>query len=469
MMILRALVVPIIFLLAAGPALAARQVPQGRAEVQLSYAPLVAKTAPAVVNIYTKKVIRSSFRSPLFDDPFFQRFFGRDFLGGGLSRERVQRSLGSGVIVRADGIIITNNHVIDGADEIVVALADRREFPAKLVLADKRTDLAVLRIDVGDEKLPILELADSDKVLVGDLVLAIGDPFGVGQTVTSGIVSALGRSQGGVSDYQFFIQTDAAINPGNSGGALIGLDGRLIGVNTAILSRSGGSIGVGFAIPANIVGFIIDSALNGGKVVRPWLGAGGQAVTAEIAASLGLDRPVGVLVNGVYPGGPADQAGLKVGDVVLAVNDHEISDPQGLLSRLGSQRVGGQAALTVLHAGKRRTLMVDLKPPPEVPPRNETELTGRHPLAGAVALNLSPAVAEELGVDSMMRGVMIFKVARRSPAARFGIQPGDVMVSVNGQKIATVSQLEDVLENAPGGWSIKIRRNGQLLSLTIRR
>ena len=279
-----------------------RRVPM-QSELRLSYAPVVQQVAPAVVNVYAAKVVQN--RNPLLDDPIFRRFFG---VPGGLGNQ-VQRSLGSGVIVDAGGLIVTNNHVIEGADEVKVSLADKREFEASLVLKDPRTDLAILQIKDGRERFPVLEFADSDALQVGDVVLAIGNPFGVGQTVTHGIVSALARTQVGVSDYQFFIQTDAAINPGNSGGALVDMTGKLVGINTAIFSRSGGSQGVGFAIPANMVKVVVASAKTGGKAVaRPWLGAKLQAVTADIADSMGLKRPSGALIANVAPDCPAQHS-----------------------------------------------------------------------------------------------------------------------------------------------------------------
>ena len=280
------------------------------AELRLSYAPVVQRVAPAVVNVYAAKTVQN--RNPLFEDPIFRRFFGVPGGGGG---SQVQRSLGSGVIVDASGLIVTNYHVIDGADEMKVSLADKREFEATLVLKDQRTDLAILRIKDAREKFPFLEFANSDVLEVGDIVLAIGNPFGVGQTVTHGIVSALARTQVGITDYQFFIQTDAAINPGNSGGALVDLTGRLVGINTAIFSRSGGSQGVGFAIPANMVRVVVASAKGGGSAVkRPWLGAKLQAVTPEIADSMGLKRPAGALIASVVarrPGGACRPQGRR--------------------------------------------------------------------------------------------------------------------------------------------------------------
>ena len=265
-------------------------VPTSRELIHLSFAPVVKKVAPAVVNVFSRRVVRTA-EGPaaLFNDPLFRRFFGNR-LPMGMPRERVENSLGSGVILDAAGFIVTNHHVIKDAQEVLVVLADRREFEAKIVLADEHADLAVLRIDAHGEKLPALQLGDSDALEVGDLVLAIGDPFGVGQTVTSGIVSGLARTIG-ANDFRSFIQTDAAINPGNSGGALVDLDGRLVGINAAIFSQSGGSIGIGFAIPASLVRGVLQAAVSGRKITRPWLGATGQGVTAEIAQSLGLPRP----------------------------------------------------------------------------------------------------------------------------------------------------------------------------------
>src|SRR5215472_2766433 len=269
----------------------ARRVPSSPTELRLSYAPVVQRAAPAVVNVYAAKTV--AVRNPLFDDPIFRRFFGVPGAPGG-EGQPVQRSLGSGVLVDPAGLIVTNNHVIEGADQVKVSLADKREFEADMVLKDSRSDLAVLRIRAQNERFPALELADSDALEVGDVVLAIGNPFAVGQTVTHGIVSAVARTQVGITDYQFFIQTDAAINPGNSGGALVDLGGRLVGINTAIFSRSGGSQGIGFAIPANMVRVVVASARSGGSTVkRPWLGARLQAVTPEIADSLGLERRAG--------------------------------------------------------------------------------------------------------------------------------------------------------------------------------
>src|SRR5689334_7273339 len=314
----------LIIALIAAAALARPAVAQERrlptpSELRLSYAPVVQHVAPAVVNVYAAKVVQN--RNPLLDDPIFRRFFGVPGGGG----NQLQRSLGSGVIIDPAGLVVTNNHVIEGADEVKVSVADKREFEATLVLKDARTDLAVLRIKDGHERFPILDFADSDAVQVGDVVLAIGNPFGVGQTVTHGIVSALARTQVGISDYRFFIQTDAAINPGNSGGALVDMTGRLIGINTAIYSRSGGSQGIGFAIPANMVRVVVASARGGsGAVKRPWLGAKLQTITPEIAENLGLPRPSGALVASLTPTSPATRAGLKPGDVIVSIDGQPV-------------------------------------------------------------------------------------------------------------------------------------------------
>src|SRR5437667_7080049 len=307
-------------------------------------------------------------RNPLFDDPIFRRFFGVPGGPGGPA-DPVQRSLGSGVLVDPMGLVVTNNHVIEGADQVKVSLADKREFQAEMVLKDSRSDLAVLRIKAQDERFPALELADSDALEVGDVVLAIGNPFAVGQTVTHGIVSAVARTQVGITDYQFFIQTDAAINPGNSGGALVDLAGRLVGINTAIFSRSGGSQGIGFAIPANMVRVVVASAKSGGSTVRrPWLGARLQAVTPEIAETLALKRPAGALVPSVSAGSPAARAGLKSSDLIVAIDGQTTEDPNAFDYRFATHPLGGTSQIDVQRAGKVIQLAVPLETAPDPGP-----------------------------------------------------------------------------------------------------
>jgi len=445
---------------------AERQAPHSTEQIKLSFAPVVRRVAPAVVNIYTKTVVREQPMSPFFDDPFFRRFFGEGL--GGIPRERILRSLGSGVIVRADGYIVTNHHVIKDAQEITVVLADRREFPAELVISDPRSDLAVLRLDPGAEKLPTVAIGDSDAIQVGDLVLAVGNPFGVGQTVTSGIVSALARTSVGIADFNSFIQTDAAVNPGNSGGALVTVEGELIGVNTAIYSKSGGSVGIGFAIPSNMVRAVLDAAVGDGRLVRPWLGAWGQDVTADIAASLGLKRVGGVILNRIHPESPARAADLRTGDIITEVNGREVIDGEGLRFRLATLRVGGTARLTVVRDGATREVDIRLVAPPEVPPRNESLLEGNNPFAGARVANLSPALADELGVHTPDAGVIVLEVRRGSPASFLRVQPGDIILAINDTEIDTVRTLKRVLDRKARAWKVTMRRGEQVFTVTLR-
>jgi len=427
-------------------------------DLRLSYAPVVQHVAPAVVNVYAAKTVQN--RNPLFEDPIFRQFFGVPGGGG----PQVQRSLGSGVIVDPSGLVVTNVHVIEGADEVKVALADKREFEATIVLKDKRTDLAVLRIKDAHERFPTLDFANSDALEVGDVVLAIGNPFGVGQTVTHGIVSALARTQVGVSDYQFFIQTDAAINPGNSGGALVDLTGKLVGINTAIFSRSGGSQGVGFAIPANMVHVVVTSAKDGsGAVKRPWLGAKLQAVTPDIADSMGLKRPAGALIASILTGSPADRAGLKAGDVIMSVDGQAVDDVNAFDYRFATQPLGGTASLIALRAGHEQSFKVALQTAPETP-RDEVVIRSRSPFSGVKAANLSPALADELQLKGADEGVVVLDVDNGSYASNLGFRRGDVIVSVNGEHIAKTHDLEHATATPNRSWQIIIRRDGQQIS-----
>jgi serine protease Do len=437
-------------------------VPQSMPQMQLTFAPVVKRVAPAVVNVYARSVVQAP-TNPLFNDPLFQRFFGvsPEF------RQRVQQSLGSGVIVRSDGVVLTNNHVVAGGQDIVVALADKREFKARVLLADTRTDLAVLKIDTKGEKLPTVDFGDSDKLEVGDLVLAIGDPFGVGQTVTMGIVSALARTQVSASDYQFFIQTDAAINPGNSGGALVTTDGKLAGINTAIFSQSGGSVGIGFAIPANLARRVVEGALGGGAVKLAWIGADGQPVTAEIAQTMGLERPGGVLLKSVFPGGPAANAGLRSGQVIESVDGTEVDDMQGLNYRIATHKAGDVVHVHVEGGGPAHDVAVTLGFPPETPPRQLTAVSGRNPLTGAKVENLSPAVAVDLQLDLMEKGVVVASVADGTISANQGFRTGDIIRTVNGAAVTSVGQLQAALNNAGGHWEMIVQRGQQKLTLSV--
>ncbi len=447
-----------------------KTVPAGNAQLHLSYAPLVRGAAPAVVNIYTAKTVNVRRFAPLFNDPFFQQFFGgqiRRSVPG--AKKKVQNSLGSGVIVSSDGTIVTNHHVIEGAEEIKVVLSDRREFEAIIVGKDERTDLAVLKIKNAGKDFSFLELNNSDNLEVGDLVLAIGNPFGVGQTVTSGIVSALARTQIGVSDLGSFIQTDAAINPGNSGGALIGMDGKLIGINTAIFSKSGGSMGIGFAIPSNMVSSVVRAIQTGGRAVRPWFGASGHGVTADIARNIGLDRPVGVMITNVFDNGPAKRAGIIRGDVVLNMGGHEVQNPQDLRFRIATLSPGGSVDLSVWRNRKTQNIALPLEAPPEIPAKNETILKGRSPVAGALTANLSPALADELGLSmNNINGVIILKIIKNSNASRFGFASGDIFKEINGQSVSSVSGLMRILKTPSKLWRITIDRGGRKMSMAIK-
>lgn len=462
-MLHRALVAFIGFLALSAP-LSAQTAPDSAQLGRLTFSSVVRAASPAVVNIYTKRVVMT--QSPLFGDPVFRQFFGNQL---GIPQERVQRSLGSGVIISAEGLVVTNFHVISNADQITVVLADRREYEAVLVGADERTDLAVLKIDIGDHKLPVLPMGDSDAIEVGDVVLAIGNPFGVGQTVTLGIVSALARTSVGISDYRSFIQTDAAINPGNSGGALIDANGLLIGVNTAIFSQSGGSVGIGFAIPASLVKAVVDDISHGGKVVRPWLGATGQGVTSDMYQELGLTHPVGVLVSQVRAGTPAARAGLQVGDVVLAVNDKEVEDAEAMRFRVATLAVGEKATLKVSRKGGEIVLNIDLVPAPEEPARDVTEIEGKNPFNGATVANINPALIEETGLDNAESGVVIMNVRQNSIARRLQFQPGDLILKVNDQPIPSVKRLNAVLTAKNDGWVLLMRRGDETKTIKVGR
>ena len=439
-----------------------RRVPSSQAELRLSYAPIVQRVQPAVVNVFASKTIQN--RNPLLDDPIFRRFFGVP----GQQPEQMQRSLGSGVMVDGSGLVVTNNHVIEGADQVKVSLADKREYEAEIVLKDSRTDLAVLRLkNTNKEKFTTLDFANSDELLVGDVVLAIGNPFGVGQTVTHGIISALARTQVGITDYQFFIQTDAAINPGNSGGALVDMTGRLAGINTAIFSRSGGSQGIGFAIPANMVRVVVASAKSGGKAVkRPWLGARLQAVTPEIAETLGLKLPSGALVANVAPNSPAAKAGLKLSDLIVAIEGQTIDDPNAFDYRFATRPLGGTAQIEVQRGGKALTLNVPLETAPDTG-RDEIVLTARSPFQGAKVANISPALADELHLDAGAEGVVVTELADDGTAANVGFQKGDIILAVNNQKIERTSDLDKASKVTTRVWRITLVRGGQQINVTL--
>jgi Do/DeqQ family serine protease len=462
MKLIRCLAVLLVSAAVAVPALAQdRRVPTSSADIKLSYAPVVQRVQPAVVNVYAAKIVQN--RNPFLDDPIFRRFFG---LPGG-QQEQMQRSLGSGVMVDPSGLVVTNVHVIEGADQVKVSLSDKREFEAEIMLKDPRSDLAVLHLKDVHEKFPTLDFANSDELMVGDVVLAIGNPFGVGQTVTHGIISALARTQVGITDYQFFIQTDAAINPGNSGGALVDMTGRLAGINSAIYSRSGGSQGIGFAIPANMVRVVVASAKSGGKAVkRPWLGAKLQVVTPDIAESLGVKTPSGALVANVVNGSPAARAGLKSSDLITAIDGQTIEDPNAFDYRFATHPLGGTSQIDVQRAGKLLKLAVPLETAPDGG-RNEITLTAHSPFQGAKVANISPAVADEFHLDVDTEGVVITELGDDSTAGQVGFQKGDIIVAVNNTRVGKTSDLEKATNQQARLWRITLVRGGQQINVTL--
>ena len=465
------------FFILSQPALAQDKiVPGGAADVEISFSPLVKKVAPAVVNIYAERIVRDRMAAaPFFNDPFFQRFFGRSSPFGGMSRERVERSLGSGVIVEPTGLIVTNAHVIQNAEDVTVALRDGREFSADVILEDEPSDIALIQIREDVRNLPDVVLKPSDSLEVGDLVLAIGNPFGVGQTVTSGIVSALARSSLNINDFNFFIQTDAAINPGNSGGPLVAMDGGVVGINTAIFSRSGGNLGIGFAVPSEIVASIISAQKSGMfdefGIIRPWLGVTAQKLSGDIAESLGRDSTLGALISDLHEASPFRKAGLKAGDVVLEVNEHMIRSPEELKFRMTMIPIGEAAELVYFRNGKKQTASVTTIKPPDNPTRNLTKLDGNNPLSGAVIGNLNPAFIAELGLkDLNASGVAVIDVTPRSHAARIGFEKGTLIREINGQAMENVKDVTRALQKGPGprGWEMVLNHRGQTHRLVVR-
>jgi Do/DeqQ family serine protease len=443
-----------------------RVVPQTRSEITLSFAPVVKQAAPAVVNIYTKKVIQRR-ASPFAGDPFFERFF-RDMFPERRKQRSIENSLGSGVILDPSGIVVSNHHVVGGADEITVILQDRREFQGRVIFADEESDLAIVQLDDAAE-LPALSLRDSDTLEVGDLVLAIGNPFGVGQTVTSGIVSGLARTGGSNRGRSgLFIQTDAAINPGNSGGALVDMEGRLVGINTSILSRSGGSNGIGFAVPANLVARVVNSAGQGQTtLVRPWFGLDGQAVDGDLASALGQATPRGILIEALHPASPLTKAGLLRGDVITGFDGEAVNTVQELEFRASTRQLGFVAEVGFLRDGDPEISSVLLAAPPEQPARDQRTLERGDGLPGLTVTNLNPAVIDELDLSVRASGVLVLKT--QGPARQVGLRRGDLIRGVDETSVDRVSALAKALALTEGNVSLEIERNGRVGHVRYRR
>lgn len=452
----------LILALLAAP-LSAQQVPQSAAEMQLSFVPVVKQAAPAVVNIYARTVSEPR-RTPLQSDPFFERFF-RDPLTE--RKPRVQNSLGSGVILSDDGIVVSNFHVVGMATDIRVVLNDRREFSARVLLGDQESDLAILKIDAPDA-LPFLELRSSDSVEVGELALAIGNPFGVGQTVSSGIVSGLARSgNSGGSGRGYFIQTDAPINPGNSGGALVDIAGRLIGINTSILSRSGGSNGIGFAIPADLVAaFVVQAQEGRTEFGRPWAGISGQPLDADMAATLGFDRSGGIIISGLHPASPFLEAGLDVGDVILSVGGQPVNTPAEMVYRMSATGLNEQAEVTFSSQGTEKTVKVALIAAPEVPTRDQLTLPERSAFPGLTLARINPAVLAELNLPLEVEGVAV--VDAGAFAARAGLRTGDVILTINGVALTHPDIAADLLSGQVRAVELTVQRGAQRISMRFR-
>ena len=437
-------------------------VPDTTFQIKLSFAPVVKKTIPAVVNIYAKRFVEAQ-QNAFANDPFFSDFF-KNF---GQPTQRVQNSLGSGVILSSDGIVVSNFHVIAGATDIRVVLQDRREFDAQILLADEQSDLAVLKL-TGVSDLPALRLRASSEVEVGDLVLAIGNPFGVGQTVSSGIISGLARSGGAVGNARaYFLQTDAPINPGNSGGALVDMSGALVGINTAILTRSGGSNGIGFAIPSDLVAAVLKQAQAGKtRFTRPWAGMIGQYLDAALAQQFGLDRPEGMAVVDMHPESPFRKAGLQAGDVVLSINGNVVNGPAEMLYHMSVLGVGSNANLVFVRKGIHHQAAVAMIEAPEEPARAKQKIVIEGPFQGLTVSQINPAVIAEISLPTTATGVVVATVEGIS--AQIGFRPGDILVRVNNVPIAKVSDVLSAANQRTRLWNITIERDGQKLSMRFK-
>ncbi len=421
---------------------------------------------PAVVNISSTRVIRREESGSPFNDPFFRRFFGDEFRHPGPS-QRKEQGLGSGVIVDAGGLIVTNNHVVAKADEINVILSDKREFKGKVIGTDPKTDLAVVRIEA--EGLPTVPWGDSARLEVGEYVLAIGNPFGLNQTVTMGIVSAIGRAHVGIADYEDFIQTDAAINPGNSGGALVNTRGELIGINTAIFSQSGGYMGIGFSVPSNMAKSVLSSLVKGGRVVRGWLGVSIQEVTSQLAKEFGLKEAKGALISDILADSPAEAAGLKRGDIVVALNDQAIENASQLRNQVAQLGIGTRAKVRVIRGGKEKALEIKIEAQPKDVAQAEEKETAENALSGVQVRALTPDLARQLGLGRMTHGVVVVNVEQDSPAEAAGLMRGDLIMEINRSVVEDIDHYNTLLSgaDAEAPLLLLVHRQGRALFLTI--
>lgn len=444
--------------------------PLGPTAVRTSFADVVDRVGPSVVTVRSERRVRAPQQAPYMDDDFFRQFFGGR-MPQQQQQPQVERGLGSGVIVNADGTILTNFHVVDGAEDIKVDLIDKRTLPAKVVGTDKASDLAVLKVEGTD--FPALALGDSDKMRVGDVVLAVGNPLGLEQTVTMGIISAKDRRTGlGDGGFEDFLQTDAPINHGNSGGALVNTDGELIGINSQILSPSGGSIGIGFAIPSNMAKGVMDQLLATGQVHRGQLGVGIQPVTSDLASSLGLSDVRGVVVNQVTAGGPAEKAGVKTEDVITAFNGAAVNDSNDLRNKVASTKPGTEVNLTIIRGGREQQIKATLG---EFKPAEEQSSIDTAPndqdsgALGIQAQPLTPEVAKQVGVPTATQGLVVANVAPGSPADDAGIARGDVIMSINREPIRTTADVKTAL--AKSGTKpalLLVNRKGSTVYLPVR-
>lgn len=450
-------------IIAAVPVSSETRVPVSQSEIGLGFAPLVKEAAPAVVNIYAKIVTQQRQRTLFSKDPFFDEFFR----GFSKPQPRVQNSLGSGVILSADGFVVSNYHVVGMATHIRVVTTDRREYSARVVLADKASDLAILQLESAVE-LPFLELRNSDQVEVGELALAIGNPFGVGQTVSSGIVSGLARTATATGEgFGYYLQTDAAINPGNSGGALIDVNGHLIGINTRILSRSGGSNGIGFAIPANLVREFLHQARTGAEEFqRPWGGMSGQPVDADMAASLAMDLPEGMVISDLHPDSPFVKAGFRVGDVITSVDDQVVNSPSEMAFRMSVVGMGGNAQISRLRGTEKVVLAVEMMAAPNIPPANILQLNNKSILPGLAVARINPSVILRLGLPLGAVGVVITDPGQLGE--RIGLRRGDVVQAINGDPVVTTVDIPTLLAASGRQLKMDLLRGGQKLNMQFR-